>query len=186
VDGRHDPDPAAYSWPVDLGRLFQRRHPQRHRQRAAQTILNNCVDQAVSVASNPNCAAITRDPTTKAVTSVSAVNLNIGRLLTDGIDFNVNYGWNLSAIAASLPGRITLNLTGTYLSRLRYFTDANDPSSVTRQDGVLGNPNWSMLGSATYSLPRFSITWQARYLGSQWITYYRALRPAASTCRSPA
>jgi hypothetical protein len=26
---------------------------------AAQTILNNCVDQAVSVASNPNCAAIT-------------------------------------------------------------------------------------------------------------------------------
>jgi len=144
----------------------------------AQTILNNCVDQAVSVASNPNCAAITRDPTTKAVTSVSAVNLNIGRLLTDGIDFNVNYGWNLSAIAASLPGRITLNLTGTYLSRLRYFTDANDPSSVTRQDGVLGNPNWSMLGSATYSLPRFSITWQARYLGSQWITYYRGITPS--------
>lgn len=144
----------------------------------AQTILENCVDQPIAVTANLYCAAVTRDPTTKAVTSVSAVKLNIGRLLTDGVDFNVAYGWDLSAIARALPGHVGVRLTGTYLSRLRYFSDANDPSSVTRQDGVLGNPDWSMLGSATYTLPRFSLTWQARYIGSQWITYFKGITPS--------
>jgi hypothetical protein len=119
------------------------------------------------------------------VTSVSAVNLNIGRLLTDGTDFNVNYAVNLSAIAASLPGRITLNLTGTPSQPAALF-HRRERSVLGHATGRKAQSQLEHVGLGDLQPATLLDHLVARYLGSQWITYYRALRPAARLRRSPA
>jgi iron complex outermembrane receptor protein len=129
-----------------------------------QTILNNCVDLAGPPSGNPLCGLITRDATTKAVTNVLATAVNIGKFETRGIDFSVNYRTDLTGL--DLPGRLTFGVTGTYLDKLRQFTDANDPRSENKLEGQLGNPKWEMLGTVTYAIDPVEVTWRTHYLGS--------------------
>lgn len=129
-----------------------------------QTILNNCVDLAGPPSSNPLCGLITRDATTKGVTNVLATSVNIGRFATRGVDVSLNYRTELTGLG--LPGRLSFGVTGTYLDKLRQFTDANDPQSENKLEGYLGNPKWEVLGTATYSIDPVEITWRTHYLGS--------------------
>jgi outer membrane receptor protein involved in Fe transport len=128
------------------------------------TILNNCVDQPIAPASNPLCALITRSTTTGEVTNIVATVSNIGRLKTRGVDFELAYASGLRGIG--LPGRINLDLKGTYTARLRQITNANDPTSENILEGYRGNPQWELNASATYSLPGFSVTWRSHFLSS--------------------
>ncbi len=141
----------------------------------AQTLLNNCVDQGIAPASNPNCAAVVRSAGTRQVTEVRATNLNIGRLFTRGVDLNVTYGFDLARLSASLPGRLTLNANGTYIFKLRTLTDANNPNSEVKREGVLGDPEFEMLASATYQANRLSLTWRTHFLRSQLFTWFAGI-----------
>ena len=139
----------------------------------AQTLINNCVDIGVAAADNPNCAAVTRDPTTFAITSVTATQLNIGALRTKGIDFGVDYRVPLDRVATGVPGTVTFNLLGTYLHRLRSQSDANIPTSEVKLEGVLGAPKWELLGSLTYAVDALTVTWRTQYLGDTRIAWFR-------------
>lgn len=133
-----------------------------------QELANNCVDQAVPVATNLNCIAVTRDPGTFQITNIQATTFNLGRITTRGIDFAVNYGFDLEG-AIGLPGRLSLSLNGTYLDRLRRVSDANNPQAVEQLENRLGKPQWDLLGSATYSNGPVAVTWRAHYLESTFI-----------------
>ncbi|MCM8729824.1 TonB-dependent receptor domain-containing protein [Hephaestia sp. GCM10023244] len=139
----------------------------------AQTILNTCVDNPVNPSGSPACSAITRG----ADNNISAVRsgfLNVGLLKTSGIDFNIDYAFRLSALSAPLPGRINLNVGGTWVDKLRYFADAAAPGTERKLEGFRpgqpgglgGTPEWEMTGSATYSTERLAVTWHARYISS--------------------
>ena len=141
----------------------------------AQTLLNNCVDQGIAPADNPNCAAITRNATTRQITEVRATNLNIGRLFTRGVDVNVTYGFDLSNVAASLPGHLTLNANGTYIFKLRTLTDTNNPASEVKREGVLGDPQLEFLATATYAVSKVAVTWRTHFLQSQLFTWFSGI-----------
>lgn len=130
----------------------------------AQTLVNNCVDLPGPPAQNPACAAVTRAADFQ-LASVSATQLNLGALRTRGIDFTLNYAFDLDRWTA-LPGRATLTLNGTRLLKLRQQTNAANPTSELRLEGYLGQPKWEVSGSATYDLERLSVTWRTHVLGS--------------------
>lgn len=131
-----------------------------------QSLVDNCVDLNISPDANANCAAVTRSSTTHGITNVQATSLNIGKFTSRGVDFNLNYKFDLSRYASTLPGELTLNLAGTYLDRLRQLTDAADPLTEIRLEGTLGSPKWNAIASAVYRLDDLSVSWRARYHGS--------------------
>lgn len=133
------------------------------------SILNNCVDLPLAPSENPLCALITRDPATGGVTNIEATAVNIGRLETRGVDFTLDYRFRLATISQGLPGALSLSVTGTYLDRLREFTDANNPQSENKSEGYLGSPEWEVLGTATYSIDSLAITWRSHLYSSMSI-----------------
>lgn len=133
-----------------------------------QSILNNCVDLPGPVSANFYCAQVTR-AANHTVSNVAATQLNVGRLSTSGFDLNTSYAFALDSVFSSVPGRLTLGLTATYLDKLRQLTDAKNPTTELKMEGTLGVPKWNMLGSASYALDNVVVTWRAHFIGSTFI-----------------
>jgi iron complex outermembrane recepter protein len=126
----------------------------------AQTILNNCVDQPLSVTENPNCALVTRDPQTLEVLSIQATQQNIGKIVASGVDVQLGYLFDLGR-----AGRLGVDVVGTYLEDLNFFTDANDPRTLDTEEGELGDPRVQFNTNLTYNLDALSVSWRALYIG---------------------
>ncbi len=102
-----------------------------------QLILNKCYGAGGLPQDTSVCSNVVRDPATKGIIRVTDVNVNVGKLLTTGIDFGALYG---------LPtdyGRFTFRFQGTYL--VKY--DFTDPSGVV----IKGAGNYDGQGSVTAS-----------------------------------
>ena len=135
-----------------------------------QTILDDCVDLSIPVGKNPLCSLISRDPSTGGITDVRASERNIGKFTSSGVDFLFKFRFNPSRSISRVPGIVELDLTGTYLRRLRYFTNAADPASEIQLEGTTGIPQWNALASVTYHVGRWDATWRAHYFGSTAVT----------------
>ncbi len=131
-----------------------------------QTLLYTCTDSPELPSANSACGAITRDSTSHQITGVYSFNQNFGKLYTAGYDFTVSYAPPIADLWHEFPGALTLDLTGNRLVRLRQFDNAADPSSQHQFEGFLGLPKWKLLGSATYSLDKVSVTWRVTYYSS--------------------
>lgn len=130
-----------------------------------QQIANNCVDRA----GGPDpalCALLTREsnaasPNFFAITTGRSTYVNTSRLETSGLDVQVFYGHDLG------PGRLSTNLSFTYLHRLRTFTFQARPDLYTVLDGFLGYPRYKAIVGLDYSINKFRFGWQGRYQSSQ-------------------
>ncbi|MGH7009431.1 MAG: TonB-dependent receptor domain-containing protein, partial [Caulobacteraceae bacterium] len=131
-----------------------------------QTVLYTCADEAVAPGANPDCAAITRDPSTHQISGVYSNAQNFGRLFTTGWDFNVTYDVPFQQFWSGFPGRLEFNVLASYLQRLRSYDSASDPSTQHQYEGYLGLPKWKFVGSATYALDKVAVTWRLTYLES--------------------
>ncbi len=100
---------------------------------------------------------------------MAATQLNVGRYSTSGFDLNTSYAFALDSVVPSVPGRVTLGLTATYLDKLRQLTDATNPKTELQFEGTLGVPKWNMLGSVSYALDNVVVSWRAHFLGSTFI-----------------
>jgi outer membrane receptor protein involved in Fe transport len=146
-----------------------------------QTLLNDCVDLPISVTSNAACAAITRDPGTHQITGVFSNNQNIGRIHTRGVDFTATYNAPLQRISERIPGKLVFNVTGTYLDKLRQYTNASDLSTESQFEGFLGLPKWQVLGDATYSIRRLAVTWRLRFIDSTSVEFSQLVQQPLPT-----
>lgn len=102
-----------------------------------QLILNKCYGSGGVPQDTSFCGNVVRDPATKALVRVTDANVNIGQLLTSGIDFAALY---------ALPtdyGRFTFRFLGTYLIRYDY----TDPVG----NYIRGAGNYDGQGSVTAS-----------------------------------
>ena len=150
----------------------------------AQTIIDRCVTEVGAGAAGFFCSFVDRTGTGNqtVINAVRTQLLNVARLQTNGVDFDVNYRLRMG------PGRLTARLAGNYTAHLisddglgipRTYNAAGiitNVGSVVDRAGQIGGftsglnngattvPHWTLNGSLSYSTDRFTTTVQGRYI----------------------
>jgi outer membrane receptor protein involved in Fe transport len=128
------------------------------------TAINKCYNldgtNSSYAADNVYCQLITRDAT-GGINTVATPYLNLGKLTTSGVDAQLDWSFDLSAIGLSdNAGRLGLNLIGNYTNS---YTVQLLPGSPEQEfagtiDGTQGTglplPDWKLLTSVSYRLGR--------------------------------
>jgi iron complex outermembrane receptor protein len=134
-----------------------------------QLILNKCYGSGGVPQDTSFCSNVVRDPATKALVRVTDANVNIGQLLTSGVDFAAQYG---------LPtdyGRFTFRFLGTYLIRYDYTDPVGNyirgagnydgQGSVTASGSTNFNPKVKLNMGVGYGLAGFGANVVAHFIG---------------------
>ena len=134
---------------------------------SGQEIANNCVDRA----GGPDpalCSLLVRDssagPNRFAITGGTSTFVNTSKLESSGLDLQVFYARPLGA------GRLSTNLSFTYLHRYRSFTFQARPDLFRVLDGFLGLPKYKGIMAINYAINGFRLGWQGRYQSNQSLT----------------
>ena len=129
------------------------------------------------------------DPVTgfQTITSITSGSLNAESFKTRGIDFEVFYRFGLDSLVPSWRGNMSLRVLSSYLKDLTLESSKrNAPTATAGLQGGVGTnyagqvgsggvddsasfseaPNWQSNATLTYTLDRFKMTLQARYVGS--------------------
>lgn len=147
----------------------------------AQTVLDGCVAEVGRGAPGFYCGFVTRTGT--VVTAVNTQLLNLAKLKTSGIDFDMSYRFPLAG------GRTTARLSGNYVAHLTTDDGTGIPRSYNAagiitnvgavvdragqsggfSSGVVTNgatsvPHWIVNGSLTYQLGPVTTTAQGRWI----------------------
>ncbi|MGB6317361.1 MAG: TonB-dependent receptor [Litorimonas sp.] len=126
----------------------------------AFAIASNCVD--LPDLNNPFCDQIVRGPNGNIVDFASG-QVNLGALETEGVDFAIRYGFDLP----NEYGELDLGFAGTYFIDRIITPDSAQPTTVSREIGTFGEPEWILTGSANYSWSDLSLGWTVRYESDQ-------------------
>ena len=128
---------------------------------SSTTVYNNCFNY--NGTSNPNydvnnpyCQMINREPNTGDRATVVALYSNLGNLLTQGIDMQVNWSHDLG------PGRVLMGTNVNYLNKFVYQTGPTSP--LVDAKGTLdqgGQFSYRILTNVGY-------VWQALTVGLNW------------------
>jgi len=128
----------------------------------SQVIVNLCFQGNATL-----CNQVVRDSTGTLV-SVSNTNLNLNRLNTRGIDFELDYNTRLTGLG--IPGNLAFRGLMTHVMRL---TTIDPTGTAIDRSGMIGSPvsspsglpSWEGNFATTYTNGPFSGTVQVRYVG---------------------
>ncbi|WP_395344813.1 TonB-dependent receptor domain-containing protein [Ningiella sp. W23] len=123
-------------------------------------IAQNCVD--APTIDNQFCEAVDRDATNGFITDFRSGFINLAAVETSGIDFRVDYGFNLTE-----SGRLALTMNGTNFLKNDETRDISAPDEVTDVLGEFTLPEWIVNFSADYIMEDFTIGWRGRYESDQ-------------------
>ena len=123
-----------------------------------------CVDLP-SVANN-FCPLITRDPK-GFITFHQSGQVNLGAFEVEGVDFGIDYGFELGSVGLEGWGAIDLGLNGTKLIDFNEYQDPIDNTVFETRVGEFGYPEWIVNANASWSFKDLVLTWQGRYEESQ-------------------
>jgi len=130
---------------------------------AAFDIAQSCVD--LPSIDNQFCQQIQRDPVNGNIVGFTAGQINLGAIETEGVDFSIRYGFDLSSKADW--GQLSLSLTGTSFLEFNRFEDPTDLTAITDDLGVLGSPDLIVGLNAAWNYRNFNLGWTTRYESSQ-------------------
>lgn len=108
------------------------------------------------------CDLVTRDPISNQITFIDGRLLNLSEQTARGVDLEISYPLQLSALSPSLSGRLSSRALVTYVDELSVF------DGVTRIDDagtIDGLPRVRATLDERYELGRFSASLRARYVG---------------------
>jgi outer membrane receptor protein involved in Fe transport len=101
----------------------------------ADAIINNCINHSTATAAAPSCALVRRDPGGSLwLTSngfITDLPNNVGRIKTDGWDFNASYSYRLGGI-----GNLSASFIGTLLHK--YQVNNGLPGGIYDCAGLYG------------------------------------------------
>ncbi len=136
-------------------------------QLTARTIVNRCYNS--EGLTDPTCAFITRDPRTDDETSgeisfVSALNQNLGSQFVEGIDYNIEFGTEITMF--NLENSIDYNLI------IRATQSRVDEEEEFTVDGIIidddfreyGNPEWRVNITHMIGFGDWLVMFQSRYI----------------------
>lgn len=127
-------------------------------------IASNCVD--APTINNQFCDAIDRDATNGFITDFRSGFINLAAVETSGIDFRVDYGFELAKLVDT-DGRIEFTINGTNFLKNDEVRDVSAPDEITDVLGTFGRPEWIVNMSADYIIGELVVGWRGRYEGSQ-------------------
>ncbi|TKD49882.1 TonB-dependent receptor [Sphingomonas baiyangensis] len=124
----------------------------------AQTIANRCFEGAQEF-----CAFLVIDPTTGVIQQATDRFLNVNRLTTRGLDFELDYATDIGA-----AGRLGFRGLATHVFEL-VTTDSAGSVDRAGQTGVPvsaipGVPDWTFDGTVTWDYRPLSVSFQGRYI----------------------
>jgi outer membrane receptor protein involved in Fe transport len=122
----------------------------------AQQIVDRCyLDQLPAF-----CALIQTD-TAGRITRVTTTQLNLDRLETNGLDFEVAYDLPLARLWSGGRGDLQFRVLANYVDEIATTAAAN--GRVTDPAGQYTTPHWSAFGTIQYGLGRFSSVLDIRW-----------------------
>ncbi len=129
----------------------------------AQEILERCVDSA-SI-NNIYCPLVPRGSDSEVISLTSPL-LNIASLTARGIDYQVDYRFDLADIISTRSnwGSLKFSLLGTELLERNDFPFQDNPNDPDEERGELGDPIHSYTTNLTYSRGAFEVNWRSRYI----------------------
>jgi outer membrane receptor protein involved in Fe transport len=127
-------------------------------------IAQNCVD--APTINNQFCEAIDRDPQNGFITDFRSGFINLAAVQTSGVDFRVDYGFELGSLTG-MNDRIQLTLNGTNFLKNDEVRDVSSPDEVTDVLGTFTRPEWIINTNVNYMLEDWVVGWRARYESDQ-------------------
>lgn len=119
---------------------------------------------------NVYCALIHRDSATGEVASIVDTEGNLGSIKTSGVDFQVDWGFDLEALGLSpSAGALAINLIGT--RTIKYDVQNIPGGDIDHRVGTIDNtvasafPKWKFLTSVTWEVGKFELGGTWRYIG---------------------
>lgn len=146
------------------------------------TIVNRCYNS--TNLDDPTCGFFTRDPrvagndSSGEISFVSATNQNLGEQIVEGIDYNLEFGFDVEPSFLDAPidyrliGRATQMLTQTEELFLANGTILDNDL------GEFGNPEWRMNLTNVFGYKDFQFLFQSRYIDSQIENFVNEDNPA--------
>lgn len=135
----------------------------------AQTIVGRCYNSAGLT--DPQCAFITRDPRVAGdplsgeVSFVTALNQNLGEQTVEGIDYNVEFGYEFDA--PRLDGDMSFQAIARATQSLTQDEEQVTIAGTNIDDdlGEYGNPEWRFNLTNILSYNDYALLFQSRYIG---------------------
>ena len=129
----------------------------------AQDIVDTCYD--LPTFPNDFCSLFTRNrtagsPTFLGLNFLRQTQINFAKLETRGIDFQVNYGFDIG------KNNFNLNVGGNWTERLNRFFDPVDSSLVNPGLRELGAPEWAGFGNVSWNRGAFTLNYGVQYIDS--------------------
>lgn len=131
-----------------------------------EVIAANCVDAATI--DNPFCDAITRDPVTGIITAAQATNLNLSAISAEGVDYQINYGFDLDGV---IPGDFTATVAGTWLISREDVPFADFPEATDTLDEQIRFPEHFINFALGWRNGKWSADYGFNYQSSQIRTF---------------
>ncbi len=137
---------------------------------SAQNIVDACYD-APSL-SNSFCALFTRNrdsasPTYLGFNYLLQTQVNFAKLEASGIDFNVNYRFDLADIGLVDAGELTLGVAGTWLEDRNNYEVVTDPDAVNPEKGEASLPIWAFNTVVQWDYKDVTLAYFANYQSRQ-------------------
>ncbi|MBU1375718.1 MAG: TonB-dependent receptor [Alphaproteobacteria bacterium] len=130
-------------------------------------------DTTQSVASNPFCTQIQRDPTGTnggavpgGVIQVLQVNQNVASTKVEGYDYSVSYGFHTEDVFGKDYGDIAMRVDATWM--YKFVTQGLPGQAFVQLANTITNatPEWKGNASIRWSYDKISLGWSTVYFGS--------------------
>jgi len=129
----------------------------------AQDIVNTCYDNTTFP--NQFCALFDRNGPNSAAPFgfrfLRQTQLNFGRIETSGVDFNINYQFNIGAF-----NKFNIGLVGNWTEKVNRYFDPRDPNLVNPALRELSVPEFSGVLNFGYKRKAFNLNYSVQYIES--------------------
>jgi iron complex outermembrane recepter protein len=128
-----------------------------------QSIINRC-----AAGESALCAVVQRDPSTNALTGVTASLININQFRTRGEDIDVSYRFPVASIFDRAQGDLMFRVLATHVDKLVTSDGAvskDSAGSLGPLSAISGVPNWRFTASGTYETGPLTLYLAGRYVG---------------------
>ena len=132
------------------------------------TLAEQCVD--APTLDNAFCDAIDRNPTTGVIDFFRTGTQNVAALETEGVDFAIDYNWDVSETLGLDGdwGTISQTIAGTHFLERRDFPFQNAPDQPDNLQGEFVFPDWIANYTFRWNIDDFAFTWRVNYQSSQF------------------
>jgi outer membrane receptor protein involved in Fe transport len=126
-----------------------------------------CVD--LPSVNNEYCPLIQRAPE-GFITYHQSGQVNLASFDLEGIDFGIDYGFELASLGLDEWGGLDFSLQGTHLIGFDEFQDPLDASIFESRKGEFSYPEWIVNARASWSLGDLTLSWAGRWEESQLLS----------------